>query len=280
MFHAPDFVLAPVRQARTVVTVHDLTFRIHPETAFPRLRRFLEVAVPRSLRRADRVVAVSHSTARDVEQQLGIAPTKLRVIQHGLNTHFRRVDDAARLEHIRERYGLHAPFLLHVGTIEPRKNLERLMDAFAQLRSPQPLELVLGGRQGWLAAPIVAHAARTPGVRLLGPIDDADLPGVYSLAQGLAYPSLYEGFGFPALEALACGTPVVASRTSSIPEVVGDAALLIAPQDTDALRAALQRLLDEPQLTAAARSAGPIQAASFSWERAARELLAVYREVA
>ncbi|MBA3947389.1 MAG: glycosyltransferase family 4 protein [Herpetosiphonaceae bacterium] len=278
--HAPDFVLPPVHNAATVVTVHDLTFRVHPETAHPRLRRYLEGAVPQSLKRATTIIAVSQSTATDLQRLMGIEPGKITVIPHGISAHFRRVMEAEQLERVRDHYALHAPFFLHVGTIEPRKNLLRLIEAFRELHMPlgQPApELVLVGRTGWLAEPILAAVQTTPGVRLLGPIPDVDLPVLYSLATAVAYPSLYEGFGFPALEALACGTPVIVANASSLPEVVGELGLLVEPYDTVAIRHAMERVLSEPGVTSTARMQGPAHVAHFTWERAAQQLLAVYR---
>ncbi len=280
--HAPDFVLPPVHKAVTVVTVHDLTFRVHPETAHPRLRRYLERAVPRSLKRATAIIAVSQSTATDMQRWMGIEPGKITVIPHGISSHFCRVVQAQEIERVRDHYALYAPFFLHVGTIEPRKNLLRLMEAFQELQVPQGQpapELLLAGRTGWLANPIIAAAQITPGVRLLGPVPDADLPVLYSLATAVTYPSLYEGFGFPALEALACGTPVIAANTSSLPELIGELGLLVAPHDTEAIKHAMERVLTEPVLTSRARMQGPAHAAHFTWERAAQQLLGVYRGI-
>ena len=287
VLHAPDFVLPPSHTRRTLVTVHDLSFRIHPEAAHERLRQYLEDAVPRSLRRATHVLADSRSTASDLQQLMGVAPSNITVLYPGIGPQFRRVEDEERRAAVREKYGLPPRFFFHIGTIEPRKNLERLMNAYAVVRpedaattSAPPVGLLLAGKPGWLSDPIVARARQTEGVLLPGPVDDADLPVLHSLATALVYPSLYEGFGFPPLEALACGTPVVASRTSSIPELVGDAALLIDPLDEAALGDALRRVLAEPQITMAARRDGPAQAAQFTWDRAAQQLLGMYRSLA
>jgi glycosyltransferase involved in cell wall biosynthesis len=172
-------------------------------------------------------------------------------------------------------------FLLHVGTIEPRKNLQRLMSAYAELQAEGDagLGLVLAGKPGWLADPILAQARATPGVLLPGPVADADLPALYTLAAGVVYPTLYEGFGFPPLEALACGTPAISSNTSSLPELVEGAAILIDPQDTAALVAGLRRLLGDPTVAEQARRTGPQHAARFTWPHAARQLLELYRSL-
>jgi glycosyltransferase involved in cell wall biosynthesis len=284
VLHAPDFVLPPSRTRRTLVTVHDLSFRLHPEAAHERLRRYLEAAVPRSLRRAAHVLADSRSTAADLERLMGVQPSKVTVLYPGVGRQFRRVEDRERQAEVRAKYGLPARFLFHIGTIEPRKNLVRLMDAYSRVRAEdagaEPIGLVLAGKTGWLSEPIVERARQLEGVVLTGAVDDADLPVLHSLATALVYPSLYEGFGFPPLEALACGTPVVTSQTSSIPELVGDKAILIDPLDVDALAHALRQVLGDPAITARARTAGPAHAARFTWEHAAQQLLRIYRSLA
>jgi glycosyltransferase involved in cell wall biosynthesis len=281
LVHAPDFVLPPVRSAPALLTVHDLTFRVHPETAHANLRRYLDRAVPRSLRRATHLLADSLSTKRDLERLMGVDERKITVLYPGIGAQFRRVTDEAQLAFVRSRFNLPAQFLIHIGTVEPRKNLDRLMTAFESVRRDHAgLELVLGGKPGWLSDPIVARAQQTAGVRLLGPVADADLPALYSLATACVYPSLYEGFGFPPLEALACGTPALVANTSSLPEVVGDLGVLIDPLDIDGLAQGIVRVINDPQVRQAARERGPQQAARFTWERAGAELLALYRRIA
>jgi glycosyltransferase involved in cell wall biosynthesis len=284
LVHAPDFVLPPVRRAPTLLTVHDLTFRIHPETAHANLRRYLERAVPRSLARATHILADSQSTKRDLERLMGVSPARVTVLYPGVGPRFRRVDDSRQLQAVRARLKLPPRFLFSVGTLEPRKNLQRLMRAFAQVRRDQPAlddtELLLAGKPGWLSDAIVADARATPGVRLLGPVDDADLPALYTLATATVYPSFYEGFGFPPLESLACGTPVLTSNTSSLPEVVGDVGILVDPLDEAAIADGMTRLLTDASLAEDARRRGPKQAARFSWSRAAHQLFSVYHMLA
>ena len=285
LVHGPDFVLPPVRRTPTLLTVHDLTFRVHPETAHADLRRYLEAAVPRSLRRATHIVADSASTRNDLQRLMDVDGERVSVLYPGVDPRFRRVTDPLELERVRRRHSLPERYFLFVSTLEPRKNLQRLFEAHTQaLRelgaSPEELPLLLGGRPGWLAEPILQAAARTPGVRRLGPVDDADLPALYTLATGTVYPSLYEGFGFPPLESLACGTPVLAANTSSLPEVVGDVGLLVDPADTQAIAAGLLRLAGDPAVAGDARERGPRRAAQFTWPRAAEQLRDVYRRVA
>ena len=284
LVHAPDFVLPPVRRAPTLLTVHDLTFRIHPETAFANLRRYLDRAVPHSLGRATHVLADSASTQRDLERLMQVPASKITVLYPGVGAHFRRETDAARLAAVRAKHDLPERFLFFIGTLEPRKNLSRLMQAYEQVlresgESPDSLQLVLGGKPGWLSDEIVARARQTPGVRMLGMVDEADLPLLYTLATATVYPSLYEGFGFPVLESLGCGTPVLTANTSSLPEVAGDLCVLVDPANIADIAAGIQRLLSDPALTEAARTHGPAQAARFSWDAAAAQLRDVYRMV-
>lgn len=285
LVHAPDFVLPPVRRAPTLLTVHDLTFQIHPETAHANLRRYLDRAVPRSLRRATHVLVDSASSGRDLQRLMAVPPEKITVLYPGVSPTFRRVEDPARLAEVRRRLDLPERFIFFISTLEPRKNLVRLIAAYQQARAalglgPDQLALVLAGKPGWLAEPILARARATPGVRLLGPVDDADLPALYTLAAATAYPSLYEGFGFPPLESFACGTPALAANTSSLPEVMDDLGVQVDPAHEASIAAGLVRLLTEPALITAARERGPEHAARFSWERAAAELRAVYTRLA
>jgi glycosyltransferase involved in cell wall biosynthesis len=283
ILHAPDFVLPPTR-ARTLLTVHDLTFLIHPETADAGLRRYLARAVPRSLRRADMVLVDSRATADDLARLLGVSGPRVRLLYPGVDARFRPMA-TAEAEPWRARLGLPAAFLLFVGTIEPRKNLVRLAEAFALLlrdeaQLPPGLQLVIAGRRGWLYEELFAAVDRLglrERVRFLDFVEDQGLPALYNLARVFVYPSLYEGFGLPALEALACGTPVVTSAVSSLPEVAGGAATLVDPLSVEAISAGMARALADG---GAARAAGPLQARRFSWEQAAQELLACYGELA
>ncbi len=282
LFHSPDFVLPPVRRARTVVTVHDLSFLRYPECAARGLVSYLSAVVPRSLRRADLILADSAWTKQDIVDLLGMPADKIAVVPAGVGPEFRPIARRDDLERVRERYRLPPRFILHVGTLEPRKNLLRLMEALRALPDPD-VALVLVGGKGWLYDDIFAGVQRlglTGRVIFPGYIAEADLPAVYNLAIVLAYPSLYEGFGIPPLEAMACGTPVVCSHSSSLPEVAGDAALMVDPLDTAALTHALQRVLDDGSLRADLRRRGLEQAQRFTWDAAAQRLLAAYGRLA
>ncbi|MCS6879711.1 MAG: glycosyltransferase family 1 protein [Oscillochloridaceae bacterium] len=274
LLHAPDFVLPPTR-ARTLVTVHDLTFLVRPDCAEAGLRRYLTRAVPRALRRADLVLVDSQATAADLARLLGVDGSRVRLIYPGVDARFQPLPSTA-LEATRARLGLPTNFLLFVGTLEPRKNLPRLVRAFARLADPE-LHLVIAGRRGWLYEDIFATVEQLElqnRVHMLDFVADADLPALYNLARAFVYPSLYEGFGLPVLEALACGAPVVTSGVSSLIEVAGEAAVLVDPLDEAAIADGITRALRE---AARLRVAGPAQARLFRWETAAQRLLACYR---
>ncbi len=271
------FVLAHVlplaHPLPTVVTVHDLGYRHFPEAHPWRQRLYLEWSTRFSARQATRVIADSAATKRDLVNYCGVPEHKITVVYPGYDDSLRRVDPAS----VRTRYGLPENYFLHVGTLQPRKNLMRLMEAVSL--APSPVCLVLVGRAGWLAAPIAARARELGDrVRWLEYVPDEDLAGLYSGALALVFPSLFEGFGFPVLEAMACGTPVICSNTSSLPEVAGQAALQVDPQDVKALLAAMGRVQAEPALRAELIERGLSRVREFSWRRTAEETLAVLEE--
>ena len=283
IFYSPDFVLPPTRhRTRTLLTVHDLSFLHYPEAFVPKLRRYLERVVPRSIARADLVLADSAATQADIISLLGVSPDKVQVLYSGVHPRFRPQPEQGEAERIRVRYGLDKwPYVLSLGTVQPRKNYVRLIHAFTQLTNkptnPPPTQLLIAGGRGWLYEEILAEAEKHPDrVRVLGFVDDADLPALYRNAALFAFPSLYEGFGLPVLEAMACGVPVVCSDVSSLPEVAGDAALLVHPLDTGALAQALARVLEDADLRREMSAKGLAQATRFTWEQAARQLLAAF----
>jgi glycosyltransferase involved in cell wall biosynthesis len=284
LFHAPVNVAPLALPCRTIVTIHDLAFLLYPERLTPARRRYLALMTRLSARRAARVIAVSAQTARDVVARLGVPAERVVVVPEAAAEHFRPEPDAAALAAFRHAKGVSEQYVLFVGTLEPRKNVPALLRAFARVAGEFPgVQLVIAGGRGWLDDEIFAlHAALGLGARVCFPgfVPPEELPRWYQAATVFVYPSLYEGFGLPPLEALACGTPVIASNTSAIPEVVGDAGLLVDPRDEAALAAALRALLADPARRAALRAAGLARAARFSWARVARETRAVYAALA
>jgi glycosyltransferase involved in cell wall biosynthesis len=275
-----------VRGAKSILTVHDLAFLLYPECADAHLRAYLEKTVPRSVQRADYVVADSENTRNDVVCLLGVPPERVTVVPGGVDPSFKPVTDPARLAQFRKAIGLEedTPYILFVGVIEPRKNLIGLIEAFDILkgRGKLPHKLVVVGRRGWLSDGTMDRAERSPyrgEIIFPGFIADGELATLYSAAEMFAFPSHYEGFGLPVLEAMACGVPVVASRASSLPEVVGDAGMQVDPDDTERLASALELLALNPEMRADFRARGLERAAAFTWEAAAEIMVDVYRRV-
>lgn len=281
LLHGPVNALPLAVPCRGIVTVHDLAFLAHPEALGAGRRRYLTAITTLSARRAARIIAVSAFTRDEIVRRLGIPARKIAVVHNAVDASFAPlpVGESARF---RAERGLPERLILCVGTLEPRKNLIGLLDAFARLAPTTDAELVVVGGQGWLYDETLARVAAlglTGRVRFAGFVPDEDLPRWYNAATVFVYPSLYEGFGLPPLEALACGVPTVTSAGTAMAEVVGDAALLADPRDPGALAAALRRALDDAGLRATLREAGPRRAAGFTWARTAAATRAVYDEV-
>jgi len=282
LFHATEHLLMPLRGVPTVLTVHDLIYRL-----FPRYHKrlnyvYLNAAMPLYVRRADAIIAISRSTKRDLVRLYRVPPEKVTVVYEAPAPHFQPARPEA-IAAVRRRYSLPDRFMLTVGTIEPRKNLSRLVDALALVRRIRPdLELVIAGTRGWLDTDFFRHLeghACRESVLMLGYVPDGDLPALYAAADLCVVPSLYEGFGLPVLEAMACGTPVACSRVSSLPELGGDAAAYFDPTSVEEMSAGISRVLGDESLGEAMRVRGLARAARFSWERTARETMAVYEKV-
>jgi glycosyltransferase involved in cell wall biosynthesis len=278
LFHSPDYVLPPLRGARGIVTVHDLSFMRLPACADPGLRAYLAKSLPKSVGVAHRLLADSWSTRNDLIELLQVDPEKVSVVTGAVDAAFSPVEDGARLDRTRAHYRLPRQFVISVGTLEPRKNYPRLISAYARMRRQigLPHQLVIVGKPGWLYDDIYERAqAEGVGeyVHFLGFVPDHDLASLYTLV----FPSLYEGFGIPPLEAMACGTPVVSSDNSSLPESVGGAALTVNAEDIDAIASAMTRVLGNSSLRARLIELGRIRAAQFTWRKAAQKLLEAYK---
>jgi len=280
LYHATEHLLLPLRRVPTVLTVHDLIYRLFPEYHKPLNYWFLNRAMPLFVQRARAVIAVSQSTRRDLIRCYGVHPDKITVVYEAAAPHFRPAPPEA-VAAVRARYGLPEDFILAVGTIEPRKNLSRLLDALQLLQQKgDDFRLVVVGGKGWLYGGFFRHLEELQlgdVVLLPGYVPDADLPAVYSAAKVFVLPSLYEGFGLSVLEAMACGTAVVCSRASSLPEMGGDAARYFNPTDVEEMAEAIGAMWHDEALRAEMGRRGLAQAARFSWARAAEETMAVYQ---
>lgn len=281
--HFPNYLAPIATSCPYVVTIHDMTLFITP-----RLHRWKKILLDRTLiphvaRKASAIVTVSKSARDDIVRLLKVPGDKVHVIMNAVSPAFKRVEDPLKLDEVRMRYGLQGPYILYVGNIEPRKNLARLIDAFAILKKRGlPHKLAMVGQPGWHCEPIYAEVERQglkSEVNFTGYVPFEDLPALYSAATAMAFPSIYEGFGLPVLEAMACGTPVVTSKSSGLAEVADGAALLVDPLSVDEIANALHRICTESELPCELRHLGLARASEFTWEHAAHRTLGVYEQV-
>jgi len=282
LLHCMAFV-SPVLLPRPVVlTIYDLGFLRRPELYRASSHLYLKQFTPISARRAKRIIAISASTKKDIIRFFGVSPSKVDVVHCGVEEMFLPVNNHQRLDDFRTRRGLPEKMILFVGTLEPRKNLERLLQAYARLKKRKNLshKLVIIGAKGWHYQEIFA-AERELGLKgdviFAGYVPQGELPLWYNAAELFVYPSLYEGFGLPPLEAMACGTPVITSNVSSLPEVVGEAGLTVDPMDSEELAEAMNHVLSDGALRQSMQERGLARAGLFSWAKAAQETVEVYR---
>ena len=283
LLHSPDFIPPAFGYGRSVITVHDLNFLYYPRFLTAESRRYYNEQIEWAVRRADHILADSQATEADLTSLLDVASDKITVVHLAADESFQPLPESTARQVVAQ-HELRPGFLLFVGTLEPRKNVPGLLRAYRMLLDERITDepLVLVGGKGWLYEEIFDRVEALDlgtHVRFLHGVPDADLPGFYNAASVLAMPSFYEGFGLPALEAMSCGTPVVAADRASLPEVVGDAASLVDPESPEDLAEALKRILTEDSERERMRKAGLEQADGFSWERVARETQAVYEEV-
>lgn len=281
LLHGMAYALPVGWTGRGVVTIYDLSFLRFPRTFNLLNRIYLTATTRATARRARRILTISEATRRDIVRLLSVPEQRVDVTYPAAEGRYRLLP-ASAVEAFRQSRGLPESFVFAVGTLEPRKNLVGLLHAFARLRSPR-VPLYVAGGIGWRFSPIfdtVQRLGLQTDVHFLGFVPDDELPLWYNAARLFAFPSLYEGFGLPVLEAMACGTPVITSTEASLPEVAGQAAVLVPPQDTDRLALEMEHVLDDPQRQMEMRTAGRIQASRFSWRAMTDQTIASYERAA
>jgi glycosyltransferase involved in cell wall biosynthesis len=283
VFHSLHYTRPLWLPSKSVVTLHDMTFFIFPELHTRPKRFFFPLAIRTSGRLADRLIADSESTRRDAISLLNIPPGKIDTVLLGVDSTFQTMRDEGKLASIRKKYDLPDRFILYVGLVEPRKNLPGLIRAYhSLLHVVESHDLVIVGRLGWMSDGVFEQVEKLGlknRIQFTGYISQEDLPWVYNLSALFVYPTHYEGFGLPALEAMACGVPVITTNISSMPEIVGDAGMLVEPNQDQNLIDAMVKVLTDPELRVILSVKGQQRAKQFTWERTALETLNVYRKV-
>lgn len=290
----PNIIFAATsKKAKLIATIHDLSFERHPET-FSLKRRWWHgfVNAKKICRRADKIIAVSNSTKNDIQSLYGVNPEKIKTIRSGVSERFKIIDRNDKdLIKIKEKYALPYKFILFLGTVEPRKNIIAVVRAYGAFRKFALREnyeefakykLVIAGESGWMSGKIFSEIERSPfrkDITVINSIADEDKEYLFNLASLFVYPSLFEGFGFPPLEAMACGVPVIASNNSSLPEIVADAGILIDPDRPDEIFRAMRDILGNKSLAEKLRSRGLVQAKKFRWQKSAEEFLGVVKSL-
>lgn len=281
LIHHPRFDVPYRRAVPSVVTVHDIAFQLRDDILPPERRAEFVAATVRGTRRADAVITVSEQTRSDLLDWLDLDPARVHAVHNGVSAAYSVGDREQARDRVRDALDLAGPYFLFLGTIEPRKNLVNLIEAYGRLPAGSPT-LVLGGARGWMSDPIYDAAQASPAtarIRFLDFVPEAILADLYRAAEAFVLPSHYEGFGIPALEAMACGTPVVVSDVSSLPEVCGECAVYVQPDDPDSIADGLTRAVEDAETAARLRRDGSERAAAFTWDETARRTLDVYASV-
>jgi len=284
VFHEPSFIPPVFKKCPTVITVHDIAYEYVPFCYTRRNRLYLRTLLARSLKQSDAVIAVSESTKDSLLENFQVSPDKIQVTHEGVDEIFRPLRDEEREEKVKQIYKIKRDFILTVSLISPRKNMVRLIKAFKLLRDNRKIDvqLVIVGEKGWLYEEVfkeVRASGLEKEVVFCGYVPREHLVCLYNAASVFAYPSLYEGFGLSVLEAFACGCPVVTSNVSSLPEVAGDAALLVDPKNIEELYSAVDRVITEDSLRKELIGRGMLQVRKFSWRKAAEKTLAIYTKI-
>jgi len=285
LFHSPAFICPLIKTSKVIITIHDLAYMLYPDKFINSYRRYLQFWVPISIKIADKIITDSVCSKNDIMRCLKVPESKIEVVYLGKSEKFKQINNLNIIEEFKNRYGLKDDFILYVGTIEPRKNISTLIKAYKKLvdsNSQQPIKLVIAGAKGWKYSDIfklIDEYKLNDDIIFPGHIPDEELPILYNCAKLFVYPSIYEGFGLPVLEAMACGVPVITSNTSSLPEIVKDAGIMIPPMDEQELSEAIKKVLSNKPLRESLIQKGLKRAEYFSWEKTAQNTLAIYNKV-
>lgn len=284
LLHCPAHVTPLVSSTKIILTIHDLAFKLLPQTFKLQNKIYLNNIVPASIKKANRIIAVSKNTKKDIIKQYKIPADKITVIYNGINNNYKVIDRNDLINKIKKKYNLPSEFILYLGTLEPRKNIKNLIKAYFLYKSTSnnDIKLVIAGGKGWLYEDIfslVEEKQLEEDVIFTGYVDEEDIVPLYNAATLFVYPSLYEGFGLPPLEAMACGTPVITSNVSSLPEVVGDAAIKVDPNNIKELFKVINKILGNESLQREMIQKGIERSKKFTWEKTATETIKVYEEV-
>ncbi|MBN1384727.1 MAG: glycosyltransferase family 4 protein [Elusimicrobia bacterium] len=284
IFHEPSFIAPVFKKCPTVITIYDLAFLYYPECFTRRNVMYFKAMLTGSINKADAIIAISENTKRDIINHFKVHPDKIKVIYGGVDSFFRIVSDAEKISHIKKKFNINRSYILNVSLISPRKNLISLLKSFKRLKEDKNIDcqLVIAGEKGWRYKDIfktVSSLNLDDSTVFTGCVSNEELLHLYNNAMLFAYPSLYEGFGLPVLEAMACGCPVVASNTSSIPEVCADAAMLVDPENIDDLTGAIYKMITEDSVKQVYKKKGLERIKCFLWKETAQETLYVYKKI-
>ena len=283
VYHSPTFCLNALARGKSLITIHDLNFLAYRKFAIRSGRWHYAFKIRNYAEKVDAIIADSESTRSEIIKYLKIPEEKIHVIYLGCSPAFQPLSSSETKQKIMEKYQIKGDFILYVGTLEPRKNLRGLIQAYANSRAKDDFRLVLAGGKGWKYKHIfrlVNQLKLQDRVIFCGYVPDSDLPALYNSASVFVYPSFYEGFGLPPLEAMTCGTPVIVSHTTSLPEVVGDAGIYVDPFDIEQISLSIDTVLSDTKLCQTLREQGLKRAKLFSWEKTARETLKLYQQLA
>lgn len=284
IIHNPKSAISLLKPCKTVVTIFDLIPITNPETEKWMARIYWKVQIPAAARHADFVITSSEFAKREIIRRYGTPEDRIKVIPIAYNNHCRPLNPGQEADEVRRKYSIPDRYILYVGTIQPRKNIDMLVKAYSKLVKTKGVthKLVITGRKGWLYGPLfelIKSEGLEQNVIFTGFVSDEELPYIYNGAELFVYLSLFEGFGIPPLEAMACGVPVICSDATSLPEVVGDAGILVNPMDQEGVEKAILSVLESPSLSLEMRERGFLQARKYSWERTAIETLRVYKKL-